>query len=213
MAGRLHRNHRIRAPWITSVGAPIEDSGAFVRRPGSSCDFAPPGAFEIATYEVFSRVVSSHGRQLPAPFPRRSRYFARYPGHSRPAGDSPSPWKRVCPSPRPSKEHARRHTVWLTPLHERLTSLARAGLDVRWQEDYSRSHHAVADVLIDAFAADAAHMAAPDRARALGDLPTAHRIWRAWRREGRVRKITFVAEKTEAPRPTTPRRRDRADRA
>jgi hypothetical protein len=51
-------------------------------------------------------------------------------------------------------------TVWLTPLHEKLTSLARAGLDVRWQEDYSRSHHAVADALIDAFAADAAHMAA-----------------------------------------------------
>ncbi len=28
---------------------------AFDRRPGSSCDFAPPGAFEIATHEVSSR--------------------------------------------------------------------------------------------------------------------------------------------------------------
>ena len=46
-------------------------------------------------------------------------------------------------------------TVWLTPLQEMLTSLERVGLVVRWQEDCSRSHRAVADSLINAFAADA----------------------------------------------------------
>src|SRR5215208_3666550 len=35
-------------------------------------------------------------------------------------------------------------TVWLTPLQEMLTCLERAGLLVRWQDDCSRSHRAVA---------------------------------------------------------------------
>jgi sarcosine/dimethylglycine N-methyltransferase len=90
-------------------------------------------------------------------------------------------------------------TVWLTPLHEMLTGLARSGLDVRWQHDCSRSHQAVADSLSDAFATDAAHIAAQIGHRALEELLTAHRLWSAWLREGRVRKIAFVTEKTEAP--------------
>ena len=40
-------------------------------------------------------------------------------------------------------------TVWLTPLPEMLTCLERVGLRVRWQEDYSRSHRAVADSLLE----------------------------------------------------------------
>jgi SAM-dependent methyltransferase len=91
-------------------------------------------------------------------------------------------------------------TVWLTPLQEMLTCLERAGLVVRWQADCSRSHRAVADSLIDAFAADATDIAAQIGRRALDELLTAHRLWSDWLRQGRVRKIAFVAEKTETTR-------------
>jgi SAM-dependent methyltransferase len=91
-------------------------------------------------------------------------------------------------------------TVWLTPLDDMLTSLRRAGLVVRFQEDRSPSHQAVADSLIDAFEADAADIAAGIGRRALEELVTAHRLWSDWLRTGRVRKIAFVAEKTEPPR-------------
>jgi SAM-dependent methyltransferase len=91
-------------------------------------------------------------------------------------------------------------TVWLSPLEEMLTSLQQAGLVVRWQEDRSLSHQAVADSLIDAFEADAAEIAAGIGRRALEELVAAHRLWSDWLRTGRVRKIAFVAEKTEASR-------------
>ena len=51
-------------------------------------------------------------------------------------------------------------TVWLTPLAEMLSLLERAGLVVRWREDCSDSHRAMADALIAAFAADAPAIAA-----------------------------------------------------
>lgn len=86
-------------------------------------------------------------------------------------------------------------TVWLTPLHEILTRLERAGLVVRWQDDCSRSHRGVADSLINAFAADATDIAAQIGCQALEELLAAHRLWSDWLREGRVRKIAFVAEK------------------
>ena len=86
-------------------------------------------------------------------------------------------------------------TVWLTPLPEILTSLERVGLVVRWQEDCSRSHRGVADSLIDAFAADATDIAAQIGGQALEELLAAHRLWSDWLRQGRVRKIAFVAEK------------------
>jgi hypothetical protein len=87
-------------------------------------------------------------------------------------------------------------TVWLTPLHEMLESLATVGLAVRWQEDCSRSHRAVADSLIDAFEADATDIAEQIGGRALEELLDAHRLWSDWLRDGRVRKIAFVVEKT-----------------
>jgi SAM-dependent methyltransferase len=87
-------------------------------------------------------------------------------------------------------------TVWLTPPEEIRTLLERAGLVVRWQHDCTRSHHAVADSLLTAFAADAANIAAQIGRRALEELLAAHRLWSDWLREGRVRKIAFVAEKT-----------------
>ena len=78
-------------------------------------------------------------------------------------------------------------TVWLTPLEELLTHLERAGLVVRWRDDWSKSHRAVVDSLIDAFADD------PDMAR----LVAGHRIWSEWLAAGRVRKFAFVAEKPD----------------
>jgi SAM-dependent methyltransferase len=77
-------------------------------------------------------------------------------------------------------------TVWPTPLPEMLACLERAGLVVRWQEDCSRAHQAVAESLVVAFAAEAP---------ALDDLMPAHSLWSEWLRAGRVRKLAFVAEK------------------
>jgi hypothetical protein len=90
-------------------------------------------------------------------------------------------------------------TVWLTPLPDMIASLERVGLVVRWQDDCSRSHRAMADSLIDAFAADAANIAAQIGCRALDELLAAHRLWSDWLRDGRVRKLAFVAEKTGTP--------------
>jgi SAM-dependent methyltransferase len=87
-------------------------------------------------------------------------------------------------------------TVWLTPLHDLLTYLERVGLDVGSQQDCSQDHLAVADSLITAFAADATDIAEQIGRRALDELLAAHRLWRDWLREGRVRKFAFVAEKT-----------------
>jgi SAM-dependent methyltransferase len=86
-------------------------------------------------------------------------------------------------------------TVWLTPLAEMLSYMARAGLVVRWQADFSRSHRAVADSLLGALATDASDIAARIGHRALEELLVAHRLWSDWLREGRVRKLALVAEK------------------
>lgn len=89
-------------------------------------------------------------------------------------------------------------TVWLIPLEEMLALLERVGLAVRWRDDCSRAHRAVADSLASAFAADAEHISAQIGRRALEELLAAHRLWSAWLAEGRVRKLAFVAEKAPA---------------
>ncbi len=86
-------------------------------------------------------------------------------------------------------------TVWLTPLDEVHMVLAQVGLVVRWQADWSRSHRAVAESLIDAFAADATDIASGIGRRALDELLAAHRLWSEWLATGRVRKIALVAER------------------
>ena len=53
----------------------------------------------------------------------------------------------------------------------------------------------MADSLSDAFAADAAEIAAQIGRRALDELLAAHRLWSDWLQEGRVRKLALVAEK------------------
>jgi SAM-dependent methyltransferase len=91
-------------------------------------------------------------------------------------------------------------TVWLIPATEILECLERVGLAVSWQEDHSRSHRAIADSLIEAFAADGANIAAEIGDRALAELVAAHRLWSDWLRVGRVRKLAFVTEKTVSAR-------------
>jgi SAM-dependent methyltransferase len=87
-------------------------------------------------------------------------------------------------------------TVWLTSLEEMLTCLEGAGLVVRRQEECTQSHLHVAESLLEAFDADAAHIAAEIGPRALLELLSAHRLWSEWLRRGRVRKFALVAERT-----------------
>jgi len=88
-------------------------------------------------------------------------------------------------------------TVWLIPMEEMHRVLARDGLVVRWQDNWSRSHRAVADSLIDAFTADATDIASRMGRRALDELLAAHRLWSQWLATGRVRKIALVAEQRD----------------
>jgi len=87
-------------------------------------------------------------------------------------------------------------TVWLTPLPDLLSCLERVGMEVRWEEECSRSHRAMADRLIDAFVAERSSITARLGRRALEDLLAAHRLWSDWLGEGRVRKFAFVVERT-----------------
>ena len=87
-------------------------------------------------------------------------------------------------------------TVWLMPLPEMLSCLERAGLQVRWQRECTRSHRAVVDALIEAFVAQEPQIAAQLGHRAVEELLAAHQCWSDWLRNGRVRKFAFVVEKT-----------------
>ena len=86
-------------------------------------------------------------------------------------------------------------TVRLLPLDELHALLERAGLAVRWQEDWSESHGEVAAALLDAYTADSSAIAARIGRPALDELVTAHRLWADWLAAGRVRKFALVAER------------------
>jgi SAM-dependent methyltransferase len=86
-------------------------------------------------------------------------------------------------------------TVWLTSIEDMHALLEWAGLAVRWQDDVSASHRAVADALAGAFAADAKAIAEGIGRPALDDLVAGHRLWQEWLETGRVRKFAVVAEK------------------
>ena len=88
-------------------------------------------------------------------------------------------------------------TVWLTPLDEMHVLLTQAGLTVRWEEDWSESHHEVAAGLADAYAVDSTAVASRIGHPALDELIAAHRLWSEWLENGRVRKFALVAERTE----------------
>jgi SAM-dependent methyltransferase len=85
-------------------------------------------------------------------------------------------------------------TVWLIPEEQLVANLESAGLAVRWRDDHSRSHLETVDALIAAFEADREAITAQVGRRALDELLTGHRLWSRWLREGRVRKLAFVAE-------------------
>jgi SAM-dependent methyltransferase len=86
-------------------------------------------------------------------------------------------------------------TVWLVPLDELRGLLTRTRFVVRWHDDWSGSHRAVAQSLADAFAADAPSIASVIGRRALDELLAAHRLWVEWLATGRVRKLAIVAER------------------
>lgn len=90
-------------------------------------------------------------------------------------------------------------TVCLLPLPDLLPAVERAGLQVLWQGDCTRAHHATAAALRDAFAEDAHDIAMRIGRRSLDDLLTSHQLWCDWLAAGRVRKLAFVAEKTSRP--------------
>jgi SAM-dependent methyltransferase len=86
-------------------------------------------------------------------------------------------------------------TVWLVPLDEMHTLIARAGLAVRWEEDWSESHREVAAALTDAYAADSTAIASRIGRRTLEEILAGHRLWAEWLAAGRVRKFALVAER------------------
>ena len=165
-----------------------------------------PAAFPVASWSRGSL------RSLPArstwcscsrrcsPFRTRRRCCRRYPQALTTGGRFAFTMEEGLPLTEAERERMPdADTVWLTPLQEMLACLERVGLLVRWQDDCTASHGAVADSLIDAFEADAPAIAAQIGRRALEELLAAHRLWSNWLREGRVRKFAFVAEKTETP--------------
>ena len=86
-------------------------------------------------------------------------------------------------------------TVWLKPLDEMHALLARSGLTVVWEADWSESHRQVAAALADAYAAGSASIASLIGERALGELLTSHRLWSEWLTSGRARKFAIIAER------------------
>lgn len=86
-------------------------------------------------------------------------------------------------------------TVWLVPAAEMLASLGRHGLAVRFEEDLTEAHAAMADSLAASFAADAGQIGGEIGERAFDELLRAHRLWTDWMRSGRVRKIALVADR------------------
>lgn len=87
-------------------------------------------------------------------------------------------------------------TVWLTPLDQLHELLARAGLALLWEEDWSGSHRETAAALAAAYEADGAAIASRIGRRALDELVTAHRLWSNWLGSGRARKLALVAERS-----------------
>jgi SAM-dependent methyltransferase len=86
-------------------------------------------------------------------------------------------------------------TVWPIPLDEMHASLTRAGLAIRWEEDWSESHGAVAETLAAAYAADANSIARQIGQQAVDELIVGHRLWSEWLAAARIRKFALVAER------------------
>jgi SAM-dependent methyltransferase len=88
-------------------------------------------------------------------------------------------------------------TVWLTPLAHMLGCLHAAGLQVRWQSDFSEQHRDIAESMTGALRAKAQSITSVIGPQAFDDLVTAHVLWVDWLRTGRARKFAVVSEKVE----------------
>ena len=86
-------------------------------------------------------------------------------------------------------------TVWPSPLPDLVAQLGRAGLDLRWMQDRTRSHRDVAGALVACLEAERPAIAADLGGAAVDDLLAAHRLWSSWMGSGRVRKLAIVTEK------------------
>jgi hypothetical protein len=86
-------------------------------------------------------------------------------------------------------------TVWPIELAELTAMLRNAGLTVKWRQEHSFSHHAIATALLGCYRADSPQIAGQIGARATAELITAHQLWSDWLASGRVRKFAMVAEK------------------
>ncbi|RYP88767.1 class I SAM-dependent methyltransferase [Nocardioides guangzhouensis] len=86
-------------------------------------------------------------------------------------------------------------TVWPVPLPDLLAELDRAGLAASAVEEYTSAHRETAVSLLAAYEAGAAGIAARLGSEPVDDLLAAHRLWRDWLTDGRVRKFGVVAEK------------------
>jgi SAM-dependent methyltransferase len=177
------------------LGVDVSSSAVDIARERAGdlpCDFEvaripplPPGPFDVVL--LFETMLA---------FPDKEMLLEEISGALRPRGRFAFTLEAGLPLSEAERERMPdADTVWLTPLPEVLTYLERVGLRVRWQEDFSRSHRAVADSLLNAFAADATAIARQIGSKALEELLAAHRLWSDWLREGRVRKIAFVTER------------------
>jgi hypothetical protein len=86
-------------------------------------------------------------------------------------------------------------TVCPIRLPDLVAQLGRAGLDLRWMQDRTRSHRDVAGALVACFEAERAAIAAGLGGAAADALLAAHRLWSSWMGSGRVRKLAIVAER------------------
>jgi hypothetical protein len=86
-------------------------------------------------------------------------------------------------------------TVWPIRLPDLVAQLGRAGLDLRWMQDRTRSHRDVAGALVACLEDERPAIAAALGEAAVDDLLAAHRLWCTWMASGRVRKLAVVAEK------------------
>ncbi|MGL5816150.1 MAG: class I SAM-dependent methyltransferase [Phycicoccus sp.] len=87
------------------------------------------------------------------------------------------------------------HTVWPIPLDELVEALARVGLDVRWQREWTGSHRARADALAGAYERAATGIRDAGERESIDRLVAAHRLWSRWLGEGRLRKHALVAKR------------------
>jgi SAM-dependent methyltransferase len=84
-------------------------------------------------------------------------------------------------------------TVWPVLLPSLLTLLEARGFDVASVADVTVAHREVAEALVDAFLAHRRVIAAAVGTAVVDDLVRSHRLWAAWLRRGRIRKLGVVA--------------------